>query len=146
MTTAKWIITGFAISGFASLMHWAGNAGYGFVDHLPFYVPLVLGAAGQYCLYRGMRSMIGDAWSNLFGKARKDKAKAAPRRATGFGTADDEGPVSDFDADAAFARYMEQRAALQAPSAQTPMKPPVSGAIQPVPGTRARGGFGRRVV
>lgn len=146
MTTTKWMITGFAILGFASLMHWAGNAGYNFVDRLPFYVPLILGAAGQYCLYRGIRSAIGDAWSGMFGKARKEKAHGTPRRAHGFGLADDDEPKTDFDADAAFARYMEQRAAMQAPSAQAPVKPPVSAAVQPVPGTRTQGGFGRKVV
>jgi hypothetical protein len=142
MTTAKWIMTGLAISGIASLLHLAGNAGYTFVARLPFYVPLLLGAAGQFCLYRGMRSAVADAWSNLFGKARKEKAKATLRRASGFGTADDEGPVSDFDADAAFARYMEERAAETAPP------PPTSRSPRPArtAAVRPQGGFGRKVV
>jgi hypothetical protein len=116
----------------------AKEAGYPLIAEMPFYVPVMVAAAGQFCLYRGLRSAMGDIWTTLTGRGRKPLPQTPPRRAAGSGLAEDAEPVSDFDADAAFARYMDQRAAAEVEA------PPAQSVKTPAP--RPRAGFGRRVV
>jgi len=140
MKTAWWIVVGLCLSGIATLLHGARDAGYPLIAEMPFYVPVILVAAGQFCLYRGLRSAIGDIWSALTGRGRRPEPQNSPRRPASSGIGKDAEPVSDFDADAAFARYMDQRAAAEAEA------PPARSVKTPAPRPRQQAGFGRRVV
>lgn len=137
MRTANWIAWGIGLNLAAAALH-GGNAPeaimtMGLDGTLP---KLLLVAAGNVCLWRGFRSAFGDLWGLLTG--RSIRGTAGRNR-----FADNADLVSDFDADAAFARYMEQREATSAsaeperqatPSPRAPSRTPVPG------------GFGRRVV
>lgn len=134
--TQIWILAWAALTGAASLLH-AGDLPD--IQHLaadlPTYLPsLLLGAAGQLCLYRAIRSFAGSLWG---GPERKPRGKSSCPQTSHFAAHADE-PVSDFDADAAFARYMERRKA-QGEEEEPPLTPPAA----PV---RIAGGFGRKVV
>jgi hypothetical protein len=145
MRTAKWIAAWLALSGVAGLLHMAGEAGVAQVQALPFYVPLVIGAVGQMCFYRALRSAIGDAWSGLWG-GRKAKSDGPGRGGGGFAGPDDPAPTSDFDADAAFARYMERRTADAQSAPQPAARPAPRAPRAPTPAPRPQGGFGRKVI
>lgn len=140
MKTALWIVAGLCLTGSATMLPSAKEAGYPLIAEMPFYVPFILAAAGQYCLYRGLRSAMGDIWTAITGRGRKPVPANSPRRAPGSGIGEDAEPVSDFDADAAFARYMDQRAADEAEA------PPARSVKTPAPRSPPQAGFGRRVV
>ncbi len=137
MKTVNWIALGLGLNLAAAALH-GGNApeaimATGLDGTLP---KLLLVAVGHVCLWRGVRSAFGDLWGLLTGRSIRETAgrNRLP---------DNADPVSDFDADAAFARYMEQREATSAsaePERQATPSPRAP-ARTPVPG-----GFGRRVV
>lgn len=141
--TTIWVLCWAALSGAGWLLH-SGEAPD--MQHLaadmPTYLPsLILAAAGQFCLYRAIRSGVGELWGGITGRSDKP-ATAKPVRS--FDTLEE--PVSDFDADAAFARYMERRQAEGEEEGQSPVaarRP----ARQEISRPRApQGGFGRKAV
>ena len=136
MKTVTWIACGLGLNIAAAALH-GGSAPEaimttGLAGTLP---KLLMVATGNICIWRGLRSAVGDLWGVATGKTyRKPESRSR--------FAEDAEPVSDFDADAAFERYMEQRKVREedpSPAAATP---------QPTPRPRApaQGGFGRRVV
>jgi hypothetical protein len=139
MKTVTWIACGIGLNIAAAALH-GGSAPQaimtsGVAGTLP---KLLLVAAGNICVWRGLRSAIRDLWGAAVGKSAR---KPETRR-----FAEDPEPVSDFDADAAFARYMQQREtreeqpeAVNAPRAASPQP-------SPRPRAQVQGGFGRRVV
>ncbi|MFM7348832.1 MAG: hypothetical protein ACKO01_05015 [Erythrobacter sp.] len=140
--TQIWIAAWLALTAAATLLH---SGDMPDVQHLaadlPTYLPsLLLGAAGKFCLYRAIRSGIGELWGGITGRPGKARGGARP-----FAPLDEE-PASDFDADAAFARYMERRGAQAVVEDQ-----PATRAASPAPAPRpikprgAQGGFGRKI-
>ena len=140
MKTVTWIACGIGLNIAAAALH-GGSAPQaimttGLAGTLP---KLLLVATGNICIWRGLRSAVGDLWGVAAGKSyRKPEARSR------FGG--DAELVLDFDADEALARYMEQRNARDekpAPdSAPRPMAPRPSPRT-PVPPQR---GFGRKAV
>jgi hypothetical protein len=135
MKTVIWIACGIGLNIAAAALH-GGSAPQaiitsGVAGTLP---KLLLLAAGNICIWRGLRSAIRDLWGAASGSSQR---KPEARR-----FADEPEPVSEFDADAAFERYMAQREASeaepQATPAPRPSAPPVRTAVQ--------GGFGRKAV
>lgn len=139
-----WIVGGLALTGLASMMSGGGDAAADTPAHLQLYLPaLLVGGAGQFCLWRGLRSGIGSLWSGLWSGA----ARTAGHARSSQSDSEDDLPASDFDADAAFARYMERRSGeSEAPDAA----PAVTArpAANPAPRARAaaRPAFGRKAV
>ena len=135
MKTVTWIACGIGLNIAAAALH--GSTApqdimtSGIAGPLP---KLLLVAAGNVCIWRGLRSAIRDLW----GSATRKNARKPQRR-----FADDAEPVSDFDADAAFERYMAQRetAETEPEPERRPVPPPRSSARAPV-----QSGFGRKVV
>ncbi|MBI1404315.1 MAG: hypothetical protein GC147_14040 [Porphyrobacter sp.] len=144
-----WLVGGLALTGLASMLSGLGEGGTMSLAQIELTLPgLIVGAAGQFCLWRGMRSGIATLWQGLWSGAARQAGTSAPgdqerppRRVDPF---EDEAPLSDFDADAVFARYMEKRAAQEPdmPSA------PIAAAAGPAPSPRpaARPAFGRKGV
>lgn len=140
MKTVTWIACGIGLNIAAAALH--GSTApqdimtSGIASPLP---KLLLVAAGNICIWRGMRSAIRDLWGSATGKnARKPESRRF---------AEDTEPVSDFDADEAFARYMAQRQAGETepepePTTASPSRSP-AGAIPRAPVQR---GFGRKAV
>lgn len=141
MKTVTWIACGLGLNIAAVALH-GGSAPTaimttGLAGTLP---KLLMVAAGNICIWRGLRSAVGDLWGVATGKTyRKPEGRSR--------FAEDAEPASDFDADEAFERYMQQRKAREtepeaqrqaAPSPHTPSRPPAR--------APAQGGFGRRVV
>lgn len=139
MKTTTWIAWGIGLNIAAAALHGetAPEAimALGLDGTLP---KLLLLAAGNVCLWRGVRSAFGDLWGLL--TVRSTHEIAGRSRAS-----DDADPVSEFDADAAFARYMEQRETKSAQAEPERQAAPATRAP-----ARARApvgsGFGRRVV
>lgn len=139
MKTVTWIACGLGLNIAAAALH-GGSApqaimATGLAGTLP---KLLMVAAGNICIWRGLRSAMGDLWGVATGKTyRKPEGRSR--------FAEDAEPVSDFDADEAFARYMEQRKAREEaepePQAASPPSKPV-----PARAPAAQGGFGRKVV
>ena len=140
MRTTTWIILGLALNGGAALLHGPDTpTAADLAETVPYYLPsVILLAAGQFCLYRASRSALGNVWAGLWGGKRKGAATAKP---PGFTKFEEVGPASDFDPDAAFARYMERRATLEGAAGEP--RAPLPSPAAPV---RASGGFGRKVV
>lgn len=142
--TMIWTLCWVSLSGAAWLLRSSGAPEVqNLARDLPAYLPsLMLGAAGQFCLYRAIRSGVGDLWGGLWGRNGNRVFAKAP---LSFDTI--EGPVSDFDADAAFARYMERRKADEEEEEEE-HTPAVPRLVQPEirrPRTQQRG-FGRKAV
>jgi hypothetical protein len=142
MKTVIWIACGIGLNIAAAALH-GGSAPQaimttGLAGTLP---KLLLVAAGNICIWRGLRSAVGDLWGAASGKNyRKPEARSR--------LSEDAEPVSDFDADEAFARYMEQRKAREAEPEPEPDSAPRPSALRaapraPVPPQR---GFGRKAV
>jgi hypothetical protein len=138
MRTTTWIILGLAFNGGAALLHGPDTPiAADLAQTIPSYLPsVVLAAAGQYCLYRALRRAIADAWRGLWGGNHRSAGAAPAARSVPAPE-----PASGFDADEAFARYLEQRKEAEADSVE-PQAPPPS----PAAPVRARGGFGRKVI
>lgn len=139
MRTTTWIICGLALNSGAYLLHGpdAPNAS-DLAQTMPYYLPsVVLLAAGNFCFYRAFRSALGDVWIGLWG-GKREGANAA--RGVGKAMVVTE-PTSDFDADEAFARYMERRKAMEEGAEEAAAPPP-----SPAAPVRAAGGFGRKVL
>ena len=138
MKTVTWIACGLGLNIAAAALH-GGSAPEaimttGLAGTLP---KLLMVAAGNICIWRGLRSAVGDLWGVATGKSyRKPESRSR--------FAEDAEPLSDFDADAAFERYMEQRKGREEGPEAAP-HPPVP---RPAPSPRlpAQGSFGRRVV
>lgn len=141
MRTTTWIILGLAFNGGAYLLHGPETpSAADLAQTVPYYLPsAVLLAAGQFCFFRAFRSALGDVWRGLWGGKPKDAGTAKLSAAKTFAVAE---PASDFDADEAFARYMERRKAMEEEPGEAKEAPLPS---PPAP-VRASGGFGRRVV
>ena len=151
MTPIVWLIAGFALVGLSGMLESLGDAGVTPVERLPYYLPAMLALMGApYCFFRAIRSGFSEIFGKQQGTARPASRTAKVRPARRLAEAGEDMPDSDFDADAAFARYMERRAA-----GQTAPGEPASG--DPAPGAPAQNGqtgqpdatrptFGRRVV
>lgn len=141
MRTSTWIILGVALTSAAYVLRGPETpTSADLAQTVPYYLPsaLLIGA-GNFCFFRAFRSALGDVWRGLWGGKGKDAAAAKPSAAKTFAVTE---PVSDFDADEAFARYMERRKAMEeepGEAAEAPLPSPAA----PV---RAAGGFGRRVI
>lgn len=141
MNTVIWIACGIALNIAAATLH-GGTAPQaimqtGVAGTLP---KLLLLAAGNICIWRGLRSGLRDLWGAATGKTDR-KARGGSR------FADDPQPVSDFDADEAFARYMQQQQEAREDEPQPAAAPtPRRAARQPPPHAAMRGGFGRKAV
>lgn len=140
MNTVIWIACGIALNIAAATLH-GGTAPQaimetGVAGTLP---KLLLLAAGNICIWRGLRSGLRDLWGTATGKTdRKSQGRSR--------FADDPEPVSDFDADEAFARYMQQREAREDAAQPAAAPAPRQAARQPAPHAPMRGGFGRKAV
>jgi hypothetical protein len=137
-----WALCWAALSGAGWLLHSGAAPDMQNPAHdLPSLLPsMILGAAGQFCLYRGIRSGVGEVWDGLWGRKAEPAATKPQHR---FDALEEQG--SDFDADAAFARYMERRRAEkaeaneeEAPVARRPIRRDIP-RLHPQPG-----GFGRK--
>jgi hypothetical protein len=141
MKTVIWIACGIGLNIAAAALH-GGSAPEaimtsGVAGTLP---KLLLVATGNICIWRGLRSAIRDLWGAASGKSQ--------RRPEARRFADEPEPASDFDADEAFERYMQQRKAREAEPTEPATGPPPRSCPQvhasaPAP---VRGGFGRKVV
>lgn len=154
MKTSSWIIWGLGLNVAAAVLHGAGTPASALSAGLPGLITgmtpkLILVAAGNFCLWRGLRSAVGDLWGGLTGQKHRAAAHAKSSASNRF--ADPIEPLSDFDADAVFARYMEQRAAQPQDEADEPMVRPERPATR-TPRRPASGpppavtGFGRKAV
>jgi len=143
MKTVTWIACGIGLNIAAAALH-GGSApqaimAAGAASTLP---KLLLVAAGNICIWRGLRSAMRDLWGAATGKTdRKPEGRSR--------FAEDDAPVTDFDADEAFARYMQQREAREEepvatakPSLEPRHRAPATTSV-PSP---VRAGFGRKVV
>jgi len=122
-----WIVAGFALLFFATRVEAFGDLGSGPAERLPFYfaaVAMMIGAAFSfYKGWRGAMAAINANDSDSSTEVPSDKSSAATRL-------DDADASSSFDADAALARYMENRS--KAP------------AVHESDGTPVRSSFGRK--
>lgn len=141
MRTTTWIICGLALNGGAYLLHGPDTPTAADLSQtVPYYLPsVVLIAAGNFCFFRAFRSALGDMWRGLWGGKHRGAGTAKPSAAKTFEVAE---PASNFDADEAFARYMERRKAME-DEAGEPQEAPLPSRSAPV---RASGGFGRKVL
>jgi hypothetical protein len=136
MKTVIWIACGLGLNIAAAALH-GGSAPQaimtsGVAGTLP---KLLLLAAGNICIWRGLRSAIRDLWGAASGSRQR---KPEVRR-----FADEPEPVSDFDADAAFERYMAQREAEEPEVRASPTpSAPTRNRTRPA----AQGSFGRKAV
>lgn len=136
MKPIAWMLGGFALMGLAAALESLSDLGSNPVASLPLSLPsifILLG--GQYCLWRGFRSGVALLWSGAFDRRKQAAVSEKPRSA--HSTPDNE-PIDGFDADAAFARYMERREADQSHPTEMPNATIIS------PPERAT--FGRRAV
>ena len=140
MKTTVWIAGGLTMTGAATLLSYFANAESGIEPGIPTYLPTIIaGALGQFCFWRAIRSAIGDVWSATRGGNKKVGAsRSAPD--VGISSKEDGAPESDFDADAAFARYMARRSAAPAPVQTKPAIP----SSRPTVHAHAHRKFGRR--
>lgn len=140
MKTVTWIACGIGLNIVAAALH-GGSAPQaimttGLAGTLP---KLLLVATGNICIWRGLRSAMGDLWGAATGKSyRKPETRSR--------IAEDAEPVSDFDADEAFARYMEQRKVREAEPEQDTAPRPTSPRTSPRAPTPPQRGFGRKAV
>lgn len=140
MKTVIWMACGIGLNIAAAALH-GGSAPQaimttGLAGTLP---KLLLVATGNICIWRGLRSAVGDLWGVATGKSyRKPEGRSR--------FAEDDAPVSDFDADEAFARYMEQRKTRE--EAPEPDSEPRTAASRPSPRAPVapQRGFGRKAV
>lgn len=140
MNTVIWIACGIAFNIAAAALH-GGTAPQaimetGVAGTLP---KLLLLAAGNICIWRGLRSGLRDLWGTATGKTDR-----TAQGGTRF--ADDPEPASDFDADEAFARYMQQREAREAGAQPAAAPTSRQAARRHAPHAPVRGGFGRKAV
>jgi len=134
MKPIAWIVCGFALTGFAAALENLGAPGSDPATRLSLYLPaLIVLLGGQYCLWRGFRSGIAALWSGAFDRRRTSQESDAHQPADRAAEIE---PANRFDADAAFAHFMEQRKAGQADPVERPRAP--------VPAQPARPAFGRR--
>jgi hypothetical protein len=140
MKTVTWIACGIGLNIAAAALH-GGSAPQaimttGLAGTLP---KLLLVATGNICIWRGLRSAMGDLWGAATGKSyRKPESRSR--------FAEDAEPVSDFDADEAFARYMEQREARVVKPEPDTAPRPASSRTSPRTPTPPQRGFGRKAV
>jgi hypothetical protein len=142
MKTVIWIACGIGLNIAAATLH-GGSAPQAIMASgaAGTFPKLLLLAAGNICIWRGLRSAIRDLWGSATGKTQR---KPQSRR-----FAEDPEPVSDFDADEAFARYMQQREAHEEETVATATPSPQPRPRGPAPVSApspVRGGFGRKVV
>jgi hypothetical protein len=140
VTTTSWIVCGLGLNVLAAVLFGAGEApadpGSAMVHALP---RLMLLAAGQFCLWRGLRAALGDLWGGLTGRSHRQRSSAKIKTSPGAVQPEYSEPETGFDADEAFARYMSQRDRNES-TIKEAQSPP---SARPV---RAAGGFGRKVI
>lgn len=136
MKPIAWLVGGFALTGLAGAIESMGDLGPDASSRLPLYIPALLVLfAGQYCLWRGVRSGVVVIWSGAFDRRRNSPDSDSPRPAHRLADSDS---ADGFDPDEVLARYLKQREANSdhAPKLTSPTAP-----TQPV-----RPSFGRRSV
>jgi len=143
MKTGVWIVSGLALTGVATLLSQSITAQNGIALGLSGYLPIMLiGTLGQYCFWRALRSAVGDVWSVTRGRKRKAETPPASPGSSGLSGSKDLPPLSDFDADAVFARYLAQRNDnMEQAQGEAP-----KGATTRDPSAHPQRGFGRKVV
>ncbi len=136
MKPAYWIVCGLLLTGAANY-HGSGPDVPGLGASSSTYLPsAILVNAGFFCFAIAWRSAIANLWGALIGKRRKPVRK--PKKCGAM--AKDTEPSLDFDADAAFTRYMDRRSASDvAEDPQSPLPSPAA----PV---RSQAGFGRKAI
>ena len=136
MKPAYWIVCGLLLAGAANY-HGPGPDAPGLGASSSTYLPsAILVNAGFVCFAIAWRGAIANLWSALTGKRRNRVRK--PKKSSAM--AKDTEPSLDFDADAAFSRYMDRRAASDVAGVpQSPLPSPAAPA-------RAQAGFGRKVI
>jgi hypothetical protein len=141
MKTVTWIVCGLGLNIAAAALHSASAPEAIMASGIAGTWPkLLLVAAGNFCIWRGVRSALGDLWGGLTGKRIREN-RGSKRFAA------EAEPASDFDADAAFARYMQQREARAAePEVQRQAAPAPRSPSRPPARPPAQGGFGRKAV
>lgn len=137
MKTVTWIVWGLGLNIAAATLHGESAPEAILATGMDGTLPkLVLVIAGNVCLWRGFRSALGDLWGGLTGRSIRENRGRSP-------WPDDADPVSDFDADEAFARCLQQRETTSALAEPTRQAAPVPGApTRPV----VPSSFGRRVL
>lgn len=137
MKTIAWLVGGFALLGLAGYLENTGSAGTAAGGPLAINIPATLAVLGaSTCFFRALRSALAAIVGAMIpkkagGTPTAAKARPAPR----FSAPQ---PAEQFDIDAAFAHYMEQREAnLPDLAGETPAPKAVSPS-QPA--------FGRRVL
>jgi len=139
MKTVTWIACGLGLNIAAVALHGGGAPEAIMTTGLAGTLPkLLMVAAGNICIWRGLRSALGDLWGVATGKSYRK-----PQGGSRF--AEDAEPVSDFDPDEAFARYMHQRKVREEPEPQAAPSPRNPAPV-PARAPAAQGGFGRKVV
>jgi hypothetical protein len=130
MKAMFWVIGGWMLLMFAGLIEAIGDRGASAGERLPIYffaLAVLLGAG--FCFVRAGRVL----WDNFTGKNRGGGSggngpEGGPRPARRLTDALPAGGSDEFDADAAFARYMERRSEAgpqgSAPGQSAPPPPP----------------------
>ncbi|WP_066525695.1 hypothetical protein [Erythrobacter sp. CCH5-A1] len=141
MKTVVWIGVGLGCYIAAAALHGGSAPQQIMTSGAAGTVPeLLLVAAGNVCIWRGIRSALADLWGGLTGKSIRENA--GRKRFV-----EDAEPQSDFDADEAFARYMQQRKARETePATERQAAPAPKALAMPPARPPAQGGFGRKVV
>jgi hypothetical protein len=137
MKTFAWLIGGFALLGLAGFLESMGDEGAAAGERLALYLPATLAMLGSTtCFYRALRSALSAIVGGGSPKPEKGApSPAKPRPASRIFAAS---PEPEFDADAAFARYMEQR------EDDEPIAP--RAAADPMRSAPSQPAFGRRVL
>jgi hypothetical protein len=108
MKTFAWLIGGFALLGLAGFLEGMGDEGAAAGERLALYLPASLAMLGSTtCFYRALRSALS---AIVGGRTPKpEKGAPSPTKPRPASRLFAPRPEPEFDADAAFARYMEQR-------------------------------------
>ncbi len=137
MRTIAWLVAGFALLSLAGYLESMGDTGASSGERLALYLPSTLALLGaSTCFFRALRSALGAVIGR--GSPKPPKGAPAPTKPRAASRIFAARPEPEFDADAAFARYMEQR------EEDEPV-PPIA-PTEPVKAAPSQPAFGRRVL
>lgn len=134
MRTIAWLVAGLALLGLKGYLE--GMAAAGGESASLKLIPIVAMLAASTCFYRALRSAL--AMIVFRGSPKASGSKPTPAKPSLVARVFAAPPAEQFDADAAFERYMQQREA-------NPSDEPVEIATRPVK-SPAPPSFGRRVL
>ena len=133
MKAIAWVVAGMALLGLKGYLESTAGTSTGTGDAASLNLPAIVAMlAASTCFYRALRNALASIIFRGSAKKPHGEAAAAPRR--GPSQAFAVPPEDQFDADAAFERYMQQR---EDGLVDLPAPPPT-----PAP----RASFGRRVL